>query len=99
MSLWVIKYAELLKPLANLLHKTILNYDIAYSDETTLQVIKESKKLVQSKKYMWLFAGGSPDKFCFYYPYHPDRSHQVSKDFSYSQNSRTVNRLYNDISK
>jgi transposase len=81
MSLWVIKCAELLKPLAKLLHKIILNYDIAYSDETTLQVLKEPKKLVQSKKYMWLFAGGTPDKFCFYYHYHPDRSHQVPKDF------------------
>lgn len=81
MSLWVIKCAELLKDLVNLLHKTILSYDIAYSDETTLQVLKEQKKLVQSKKYMWLFAGGPPDKFCFYYQYHPDRSHQVPKGF------------------
>ena len=81
MSLWVIKCAELLKPLVNILHKTTLSYDIAYSDETTLQVLKEPKKLVKSKKYMWLFAGGPPDKFCFYYQYHPDRSHQVPKDF------------------
>lgn len=81
LSLWVIKCAQLLKPLAKLLHKTILSYDIAYSDETTLQVLKESNKLVQSKKYMWLFAGGPPDQFCFYYQYHPARSHQVPKDF------------------
>lgn len=81
LSLWVIKCAELLKPLSKLLHKIILNYDIAYSDETTLQVLKEPKKLVQSKKYMWLFAGGEPAKFCFYYQYHPDRSHHVAKEF------------------
>lgn len=80
-SLWVIRCAELLSPLAKRLHQTILNYDIAYSDETTLQVLKEPSKPVNSKKYMWLFAGGHPDKFAFYYHYHPDRSNYVAKEF------------------
>ncbi|MBA2653558.1 MAG: IS66 family transposase [Gammaproteobacteria bacterium] len=81
LSLWVIRCAELLKPLTKFLHKYIMSYDVAYSDETTLQVLKEPNKTVQSKKYMWLFAGGSPDKFAFYYHYHPDRSHTVPKEF------------------
>lgn len=65
LSLWVLKCAELLKPLMKLLHDIILNYDVAYADETTCQVLKEPSKRVRSKKYMWLFLGGPPDKFSF----------------------------------
>lgn len=67
LSLWVIKCADLLLPLMKLLHDRILTYDIAYADETTLQVLKEPNKSVQSKKYMWLFAGGPPEQFVYYY--------------------------------
>ncbi len=81
LSLWVIRCAELLKPLVKLLHKNIVSYDVAYSDETTLQVLKEPNKSVQSKKYMWLFSGGPPDKFAFYYQYHPDRKHSIPLEF------------------
>lgn len=81
LSLWVIKCAELLMPLMKLLHDIILNYDIAYADETTTQVIKEPNKGVQSKKYMWVFAGGPPDQFVFYYHYHHSRSHETPLNF------------------
>jgi transposase len=81
LCLWVLKCAALLKPLMKLLHDVILNYDIAYADETTCQVLKEPNKGVQSKKYMWLFVGGSPNQFSFYYQYHPSRSHDVALNF------------------
>ncbi len=81
LSLWVIKCAELLEPLMKLMREHILQYDIAYADETTVQVIKEPNKSIHSKKYMWLFAGGPKDKFAFYYYYHPSRSHEVILDF------------------
>lgn len=81
LSLWVLKCAALLKPLMKLLHDNILNYDIAYADETTCQVLNEPNKGVQSKKYMWLFSGGSPQQFAFYYQYHPSRSHDVALNF------------------
>ncbi len=64
-----------------LIHKNIIDYDVAYSDETTVQVLKDPNKGVNSKKYMWLFAGGAPNKFCFYYRYHHSRSHDVALDF------------------
>ena len=79
--LWVIRAAELFKPMMSLMHKNIINYDVAYSDETTVQVLKDPNKGVQSKKYMWLFAGGAPDQFCFYYRYHHARSHDVPLQF------------------
>jgi transposase len=81
LSLWVIKCAELLLPLLKLMHDRILTYDVAYTDETTTQVLKEPSKGVQSKKYMWLFAGGPPEEFVYYYHYHPSRSHEVALNF------------------
>jgi transposase len=81
LCLWVIRSAELLKPMMKLIHQNIIRYDIAYSDETTLQVVNEPNKGIHSKKYMWLFAGGSPDQFAFYYRYHHSRAHDVPLDF------------------
>jgi hypothetical protein len=81
LSLWVIKCAQLMLPLMKLMHDRILTYDIAYADETTVQVIKESKKGIHSKKYMWLFAGGPQEQFVYYYQYHPSRSQDVVSQF------------------
>jgi len=49
LSLWVIRCAELLTPMMDIIHKNIMKYDVAYSDETTIQVLKEPSKGVQSK--------------------------------------------------
>jgi len=81
LSLWVIRSAELLKPMLALIHKNIIRYDVAYADETTTQVLKDPNKGVHSKKYMWVFAGGPPDQFAFYYRYHHSRSHDVPLEF------------------
>lgn len=59
----------------------IHNDDIAYVDETPLQVLKEKDRLPTQKSYMWLFIGGSPDKRAFVYQYHATRSHQIPFDF------------------
>lgn len=81
LCLWVIRSAELLKPMMKIIRNQIIGYDIAYSDETTLQVLKDPNKGAQSKKYMWLFAGGDPEKFAYYYHYHHSRSHDVAFNF------------------
>lgn len=81
LSSWVIRGAALFRPMMKLIHKNIIGHDVAYSDETTLQVLKEPNKGVGSKKYMWLFAGGKPDKFAYYYHYHHSRSHSVPLNF------------------
>lgn len=81
LCLWIIRTHELLQPLITFLKKTIQHYDITYSDETTLQVLKEPNKIVHSTKYMWLFAGGPPEKFCYYYHYHHSRTHDVLLSF------------------
>ena len=81
LSLWVIRCALLLQPLVNLLQDKILAYDIAYSDETTLQVLKEKNRRAESTSYLWAFGGGPPDEFCYIYQYHPGRSHSIAHDF------------------
>lgn len=69
-------------PFMKLFHDRILSYDVSFSDETTIQVIKEPNKGVASKKFMWLFAGGPPDQFVFYYHYHPSVHHVVEEFFT-----------------
>jgi transposase len=81
LCLWVIRCAALFKPMMKMIRHQIISYDIAYSDETTVQVLKDPNKGVQSRKYMWLFAGGPPDKFAYYYHYHHSRSHDVAAQF------------------
>ena len=41
---WVIKAADLLTPLVKLMEDDIQSYDVAYADETTLQVLKEKSR-------------------------------------------------------
>ena len=78
---WVIKSAALLNPLVKLMTDIINNYDIAWADETPLQVLKDKDKKSQSKSYMWLFIGGPPEQRSFIYHYHATRATQVAMDF------------------
>lgn len=81
LSNWMIKSANLLTPLVKLMEDGIQNHDVAYADETSLQVLKEKERLPTQKSYMWLFIGGPPDKRAFVYQYHPSRTHQIPFDF------------------
>jgi len=81
LSNWMIKSANLLTPLVKLMEADIHHYDIAYADETPLQVLKEKDRLPTQKSTMWLFIGGPPDKRAFVYQYHTTRSHQIPFDF------------------
>lgn len=78
---WVVKAAELLKPIVDKMVAQIQSYDVAYADETVLQVLNEQGKLSTGTSYMWLFGGGPPDKRCFVYQYHPSRQDAVAKQF------------------
>ena len=81
LSNWMIKSAKRLEPLVKLMIDDIHNHDIAFADETPLQVLKEKGRAPTQKSYMWLFIGGSQDKRAFVYQYHPTRSHQIAFDF------------------
>ena len=81
LSHWVIKCSELLQPLVNLLEDEVQSYDVAYADESTVQVLQEPDKPAQSKSYMWCFGGGPPDRFSLIYHYHATREYQKAMDF------------------
>ena len=81
LSNWLIHSANLLAPLVKLMEADIHTYDIAFADETSLQVLKEKNRLPTQKSYMWLFIGGQPSKRAIVYQYHPTRSHQIPSEF------------------
>ena len=81
LSNWLVHSANVLTPLVKLMEADIQQYDIAFADETTLQVLKEKGRLPTQKSYMWLFIGGSPEKRAFVYQYHPTRSHKIPMEF------------------
>jgi hypothetical protein len=81
LSHWLIKSAELLSPLVKIMTDIIQNYDIAWADETPLQVLKDKDKKGSGKSYMWLFIGGPPEQRSFIYHYHATRATQVATDF------------------
>lgn len=78
---WVSRCAHLLSPLVDLMRERLLTYDIAFADETTVQVLKEQGRRPQKKSYMWVFSGGPPDQFGIVYRYYPGRHGVVATDF------------------
>ncbi len=81
LSQWVIKCGLLVQPIINLMTDKFFDYDIAYADETVLQVLKEIGRSATSKSYMWAFGGGKPDEFAWIFNYEPSRGSQVPLKF------------------
>src|ERR1700688_1597962 len=81
MSTWMLFVGEAITPLINLLQEYILNYDVAYADETTVQVLNEPDRRAQAKSYMWCFMGGPPDQYAIIYQYHPTRAGNIAAEF------------------
>ncbi len=81
LSLWVIRCAGLLETLEKVMLDEILKYDIAYSDESRVQVLKEKGREAELLSWMWQFSGGLPDKFSFIYRYDVSRGHEVPLKF------------------
>lgn len=73
----MIKSSQLLEPLYKLGQHIITTGDIAYADETRLQVLKEKERPPEAHSFMWTFIGGPPDKRFVLYHYNPSRAHTV----------------------
>ncbi len=54
MARWLIKVADKLTPLYNLLQDYLLEKNYIHMDETYTQVLKEEGKKATSKSYMWV---------------------------------------------
>lgn len=81
LSFWVIKCAQLLQPLVDLMAQEIKRYDVAYADETTVEVLNEVGRSSELKSYMWVFHGGSPERRALVYNYAPSRERLIPKAF------------------
>jgi len=80
MAAWMIKVADLLQPLFNLLHEKLLEGDYLGMDETRVQVLKECGKSAQSKSYMWVYGrDGPPGESIVLFEYDPHRNQDVPK--------------------
>ena len=76
MSRWMIKAAEKLEPLKQILREEVLGSDYIHCDETVVQVLKEEGKTPQSNSYMWT-QGRSGTKPIILYDYARGRGGEV----------------------
>ncbi len=82
LSNWVIKGANLLKPLRDLLKEELLKNEVLHADETTLEVLHEPGKEPQSKSYMWLYRTSVDcEKPVVLYDYTEGRTGKFAKEY------------------
>ena len=77
MAMWMIRIAQLVTPLINLMDETQLAYDILQMDETTVQVLKEDGRAAEAKSFMWVRRGGAPGQTIVLYDYAPTRAASI----------------------
>ena len=78
MARWMIKVADLLTPLYNMLEEDLLAGGVIQMDETTVQVLKEPGRDASTKSYMWVRArDGTVGPPIVLYDYFPSRSAKV----------------------
>jgi transposase len=75
---WMIKLAEVVIPIINLLNDHLLDGPLIQCDETTLQVLR-SHKAASSDHFMWVRAGGLPERKVLLFDYAPSRSAETAK--------------------
>ena len=75
---WMIDASCVFQPLWNLLQDHFFSYDIAASDETGLQVLKEKGREPEQKSYLWIRRGGPPEQPVVLVDYSPSRSGEMA---------------------
>ncbi len=75
---WMIKLADTVIPVINLLNDHLLDGPLIHCDETTLQVLR-SDKAPSSDHFMSVRAGGSPERKVLLFDYAPSRGAEVAK--------------------
>lgn len=77
---WLMKVAELCKPLILLMQKQLTAYDYVQADETTVQVLQEVGRDNKTKSFMWCYRGGG-SKPILIYEYQPTRGGYHAENF------------------
>ena len=78
---WARKIGESFDILLDMLKKEIHAGPLINIDETPVQVHNEPGKSNQSKSYMWIFKGGTPEAPSIIFEYHPSRAGEVAAAF------------------
>jgi transposase len=82
MARWIISSAAQIMPLYNLMIDSLINYDIASMDATTIQVLDEPGRAASTKSYMYCFRGGGEEDQVILYDYnHTDHQAFVANWF------------------
>jgi transposase len=69
----VVRVGQAVQPIINLLRDHLLEADIVYGDETTVQVLKEPGRAAQTKSYLWAQMNGTGPPVRLF-SYRPSRS-------------------------
>ena len=80
---WMIKLAEVVIPIINLLNDHLLDGPLIHCDETTLQVLR-SDKAPSSDHFMWVRAGGFPERKVLLFDYAPSRLQRSLSVYSWA---------------
>jgi hypothetical protein len=75
---WMIDGATVFQPLYNLIQEVFFSYDIAMSDDTGIQVLKEDGRRAENKSYLWIRRGGPPEKPVVLVDYSPSKSGETA---------------------
>jgi len=78
---WAMQAAGACAPVLGALRTGLLQAPLIRIDETTVQVLDEAGRAPQTKSYMWLFRGGTPQRPLLEYVYHPTRAGHVAADY------------------
>lgn len=82
MANWMIKGANLLKPLYEKLQQQLVSNRYIHADETTLEVLHEEGRAPTAKSYMWVYRTGRyADRQIVLYKYEVGRSGDFAKKF------------------
>jgi transposase len=81
LSNWMIKGSELLALIYVAAHHALIDQEILFVDETTLQVLREPGRSAETKSYMWLYRTGRDGPPIILYEYQETRAGEHPKKF------------------
>jgi transposase len=81
MARWLIELMAPMRPIYNLLKDSVIDYDVASCDATTLQVLHEPGRKAETKSYVYCIRGGPPDKSVILYDYNDVEHKQFVYDW------------------
>lgn len=81
MARWLIDLMTPLRPIYNLFKDSVIDYDVASCDATTLQVLQEPGRKAETKSYVYCIRGGPPDSSVILYDYNDVAHKQFVHDW------------------